>query len=140
MARMTLDFDGLEQMARRLQKAGGRLDVAAERALRDTHAVVTERVDRAMAASRYNVRPGITGATAGSVHRDPTVEWSGDAASVPVGWSISGGGLASVFLMYGTPSIAPDRTLYDAVFGGGTRRKAAEAQRAAVAGYLAEVV
>lgn len=140
MARMSLEFDGMEQMMRRLQAAGGGVGDAAERALEDTHRAVTARVEKAQASSRYNVDPGITGATAGSVHRDPTVEWSGDVASVPVGWSISNGGLASVFLMYGTPRIEPDRGLYNAVFGAATRRAAREAQADAIAEFMSEVM
>lgn len=138
MAKMGLEFDGMAQLMAKLDRMGASADKAAERALEKTHEVVTERVDAAQGSSRYNVVPGVAGATSGSVHRRPDVEWSGALASVGVGWSIGSGGLPSVFLMYGTPSIAPDRGLYDAVFGAKTRAAVKGAQAETLSLLVAE--
>lgn len=136
MARMSMEFSGLNELMAKFERMGGNVNDAAAAALEKTHGIVTDRVEAAEAASRYNVVPGVTGATDASVRRSPEVEWSGPVASVGVGWSIRNGGLASVFLMYGTPTIAPDPGLHNAIFGAATRRQVGEAQ----ADVLAELV
>ena len=73
------------------------------------------------------------------------VSWEGTKAIIPVGFKISQGGLASVFLMYGTPRHAPanqygsangthpgmpaDKKLYNAIYGNAVHRKIAEKQK-----------
>ena len=73
------------------------------------------------------------------------MEWTGDTASVGVGFDISGGGLPSIFLMYGTklhgqPHITPDRKLYDAVYGAKTRKEISKIQESAFQKVLERVM
>ena len=49
------------------------------------------------------------------------VEWSGTKAFVDVGFDIQNGGLASIFLMYGTPRMKKDTKLYNDIYGKKTR-------------------
>jgi hypothetical protein len=56
-----------------------------------------------------------------------------------------GGGLPSIFLMYGTqlygqPHIQPDRNLYNAVYGAAVRKQIREIQEKAFSQVLNEVM
>jgi hypothetical protein len=78
----------------------------------------------------------MTGRTKKSIVIDAPVEWTGDQAAVGVGFNIVGGGLPSIFLMYGTklhgqPHIKPDRNLYNAVYGPQTRKEIMQIQEQA---------
>lgn len=132
MSKFKLEFDGLAEMAKRLEKMNLSVQETAEEALKQTHAHVTSKIENAMESSRYNFSR--TGKTKGALQRDANIEWEGSTASVPVGFDIAGGGLPSIFLMHGTtvhgtPRVAPDKGLYNAVFGAKTRKEIAELQQ-----------
>lgn len=127
MGKFKLDFDGLTEMAKRLEKMNLSVKETTEEALKQTHTHVTNKIDNAMDNSRYNFSH--TGRTKDSLQRNANVEWNGSTASVPVGFDIAGGGLPSIFLMHGTPKIAPDKALYNAVFGAQTRKEIADLQQ-----------
>jgi hypothetical protein len=120
--RLTIDFDGFDILQKQLIEMGGDAKQAAEKALVESHKIVTQKVTAAMVKHRES------GGTADAIIKAPSVEWTGDTASVDVGFDITGGGLASIFLMYGTqlhgqPHITPDRNLYNAVYGSQTRKE-----------------
>jgi hypothetical protein len=120
--RLTIDFDGFDILQKQLIEMGGDAKQAAEKALIESHKIVTQKVTAAMVKHRES------GGTADAIIKAPSVEWTGDTASVDVGFDITGGGLASIFLMYGTqlhgqPHITPDRNLYNAVYGSQTRKE-----------------
>lgn len=118
-----LEFDGLEKMMEQMKELNGDLRKTTETALVETFNTVTPGIKTAMSKHHR------TGATESSIVEQPTVEWSGNLAAVPIGFKISKGGLPSIFLMYGTTKMSPDRSLYNAVYGKATRDKAAEVQR-----------
>lgn len=122
-----LEFDGLSEMVERLEKLNGDLKTTTENALKATFSVVTPNIQNAINASQYNFNR--TGQTKRSLVKMPAIEWDGMVASVPIGFDIGGGGLASIFLMYGTPSIQPDRGLYTAIYGAKTQKQVAQIQR-----------
>lgn len=122
-----LEFEGMEELIDRLESLNGDLKSTTESALKATFGEVTPGVSNAMNSSPYDFNH--TGRTRGSLVKTPQVEWEGTLAAVPVGYDISGGGLASIFLMYGTPTIAPDRNLYNAFYGTKIRKQVAEVQR-----------
>ena len=64
-----------------------------------------------------------------SIVNDKKVEWTGEVAEVKVGFSIRDGGLASIFLMYGTPTIEPDMELYNSIYGSQTKSKVRKKQK-----------
>ena len=61
--------------------------------------------------------------TARSLKRTAAVEWNGTVAEIGIGFKISQGGLPSIFLMYGTPKIQPDKNLYAAIYGSKTKKE-----------------
>lgn len=122
-----LEFTGLEEMLNQLETLNGDIKATTESALKGTFGVVTPKIKAAMNSSPYNFDR--TGTTEHSLVEKATVEWGGNIAQVPVGYDIGGGGLASIFLMYGTPTITPDRNLYNAIYGAKTQKQVAEIQR-----------
>lgn len=130
-SRLTVDFSGLEEYQKKLNALGGEVTKRAfESALKASQNVVAEKVNQAM------MQHIETGETKRAIITNNPVEWTGDTASVDVGFDIVGGGLASIFLMYGTqvygqPHITPDRNLYNAVYGAQTRKEILKIQEEA---------
>lgn len=127
--KLTIDFDGFDILQKRLTELGGDAKQAAENALVESHKIVTQKVTAAMVKHRES------GDTADAIISAPAVKWTGDTAAVDVGFDIVGGGLPSIFLMYGTqlhgqPHITPDRNLYNAVYGVQTRKEIRAVQEA----------
>lgn len=123
MEKYGLEFQGLEDMAGRIDKMGKSLKQTAEKALVATHSHITPNIKNAMGKHRR------TGRTEDSIINNARVEWAGLVASIDVGFDINNGGLASVFLMYGTPRIKPDTKLRNAIVGASTRRAVQEIQK-----------
>lgn len=120
--RLTLDFAGMGEIIAQYEAMGGNVDKAAESALKATHALVTPQLRSTIAPHKQS------GDTAASLSPSPEIEWDGTKAAVPVGFDIRNGGLPSIFLMYGTPRMQPDKALYNAIYGAGTLRKVSEKQ------------
>lgn len=127
MSKFKLDFEGIEILAKRFEDMDGDLKSLANKALKQTHAHITPKIEVAMQASKYNFKH--TGDTQESLRRKANIEWTGNIASVGVGFDIKNGGLPSIFLMHGTPTIAPDRNLYNAVFSSKTKKEVQELQK-----------
>ena len=122
MAKMKIDFKGFKEYAERLDKLGGDLTKTTEKALTESFNIITPQ-------AKTEIKPHhLSGDTEKSLRTTPVIEWNGDRASVPVGFDIKSGGLASIFLMYGTPRMTPDKGLYDAFFGTGTKKKLRQTQ------------
>ena len=117
--KMRLEFSGFEEMAERLDKLGGDLKKTTEKALEATHEHITPKVKEAF--RKHDIK--YSHDTMKSLKKDSEVEWNGSVASVGVGFKISSGGLPSIFLMYGTPKIQPDKKLYDSVYGNKTKKE-----------------
>lgn len=117
-----LEFKGFGELCKRLEELGGDLRETTEKALQNTHDHITPKLHEDM------VRHHRTGNTEGSITDDAKIEWNGDIASIKVGFYISNGGLASIFLMYGTPRHKPDRQLYNDIYGTKTKKEVAELQ------------
>lgn len=120
--KLTIDFKGFEEYAERLDKLGGDLKSATDEALQKSKEFVDNGLREQMQKHHR------TGDTEKSLMLDAKVEWSGSTASVDVGFDIAHGGLASIFLMYGTPKMQPDKKLYNAIYGSATKRKVREIQ------------
>lgn len=139
--KMSIKFDGLEVYQKQLEKLGGGQAVkrAFDTALEESQKIVAEKVTAAM--SPHNN----TGKVKRSIITHDPPEWTGDTAAVNVGFDIVGGGLPSIFLMYGTqlygqPHIQPDRNLYNAVYGTAVRKQVREIQEKAFVRVLNEVM
>lgn len=103
-----------------LSKTG--LDEAVKAGLLESKRLITQQLEAEM-EKHYR-----TGVTIESLDTTQKVNVNGYEYYVSVGFHISQGGLASIFLMKGTPKQAPDVHLYDAVFGKETSRKVRKIQ------------
>ena len=112
-----IEFEGFEEVVARLTKLGGDIKGTTERALKETHRVITDKAEQAISTHKR------TGRTEASLKRQADVHWAGTMASVEVGFDIANGGLPSIFLMYGTPKIKKDQKLYNAFYGKQTKEE-----------------
>lgn len=126
MQKMQMQVEGLDALMERMRKLGVDTRSAVNKALIETHKIVTEKAEAAIETHRR------TGATEASLRHDVVIEWNRDVASIKVGFDIENGGLPSIFLMYGTARIKPDKTLHDAFFGKETIKEIVEAQEKAI--------
>ena len=119
----SLDFKDFLDFAYKIEELGGSdaLKRATDNALTATDKYVTEEVDKAIAQSRFNFDR--TGRTKESLDKEIKTEWDGTVAKAKAGFHITQGGLASQFLIYGTPHIAGDTNLRNAVKGEGKHKK-----------------
>lgn len=133
MAKMKLQIPNFDALAKQLTDLGGDVKKASEDALKETHRIVTDKLLQVMVPSNMpsKNKPGQywTGRTRDSIVMTPTITWDGTKASVDVGFDIDNGGLTSIFLMYGTPKMAPVPGLYDAIYGKTVQAEIVEAQR-----------
>lgn len=120
-----LKFKGSKEIIYKFQELGEDLEKALTTALSDSAKYVAESATSAM--EKHNR----THKTVDSIDRTYKVEKRGNVLKVPVGFHISKGGLASIFLMYGTPRMAKDTNLYNSIRGTKTRKKIAEIQKKA---------
>lgn len=120
MARRKNGFDitALEKYADQLQAAGGMAAVkrAVQGGMLATKKQVNAEVTTAMqsgnlpAGGKYS-----TGDTMGHLNEEMTVDWEGNMARLKLGFNMEGGGITSIFLMYGTPRHAPASGLREAL-------------------------
>lgn len=130
-----IEFDGVDAYLEQLKQYEGAAEKAVENALKATQQLVADKCAAAMPMHRR------TGRTAESIITDADVVWTGQTAEIDVGFRISDGGLASIFLMYGTKSgIEQDKELYNAVYGSQTKKQAAEIQQEAFDKVAREVM
>ncbi len=127
MAKFSLEFEGFDTMINTLKSLNGDVRKAAEKALIETHSHITSNLHSEM---KRHFR---TGRTEASIIDKADVTWNGDIASVQIGFDLENGGLASVFLMYGTPRRKPtpmkaDKRLHNAIFGKSTAEEVAKIQ------------
>lgn len=132
--RFKIEFDGFDEVVSRLTKLEGDVKGITEKALKKTHSYVTDLADEAIKNHK------LSGDTEKSLVREANIEWAGSVASVPAGFSIRNGGLASIFLIYGTPrhavsnqygktngtarGVTKDQKLYTALSGKSAKTKA----------------
>lgn len=136
--KMSVDFKGLDAYIRKLESIDeSAVKRAFDSALLASEQVVKESVTAAMQTHNE------TGTTAGTIISGKAPEWTQSIGKAPVGFEIGDTDhkqkddrLASVFLMYGTkvhgqPHEAPDRKLYEAVYGAAVRRRVRKIQEQA---------
>ena len=128
--RMEIQTKGLEELIERIDKSGGDIKQAVNQALTKGKQAVQPDIEEAIARHRR------TGRTEASLDQDMHVTWDGTVGSLEIGFHIRKGGLPSIFLMYGTPRMQPDKKLYNAVYGPTARRKAKEAEEEALSDFM----
>ena len=113
-----LVFEGLDELQDRLRKMGADMEQVAVDALKATNDIVVRGAEAGMSAG--NLPAGgkySTGRTLEALRREAIIEKKNTIITAHVGFDIKKGGLASIFLMYGTPRQPKDQALYDAFFG-----------------------
>ena len=131
--KMRLEFTGFEEMAERLDKLGGDLKKTTEKALIETHKLLTPKVEEAF--RKHDVK--YSHDTMKSLKKDARVEWDGSVAAIGVGFKISEGGFPSIFIMYGTPRMQPDKKVYNSIYG--NKKKVKELQERIFAEEIAKL-
>ena len=134
-----LEFEGFNEAIARLNKLNANTKNISEKSLKKTHEIITKKAQEAITPHNETKR------TEKALKKEAEIEWAGTLASVKVGFRISEGGLASIFLMYGTQSHSvsnqygknlgimaehkKDKKMYNAIFGTSTRKEVLEAQQ-----------
>lgn len=118
-----LEFEGFNDAIARLTKLDGDIKATTEKALKKTHEIITKNAEEAITPHNQTYQ------TEKSLRKEAEIEWAGTLASVKTGFSISEGGLASIFLMYGTPRQKKDQKMYNAFWSKKTRDEVTEAQK-----------
>lgn len=131
MARMSITFKGFEKLAEDIDAIGGDLQNAVDEALTETQKLVQANVQSA--AATYARKGGGKGYATGrmyqSIIKDPQIMWKGLIAEVRVGFALyQSGGWHSIFIMYGTPRMAKNPKVYNAIKGTKTRNEIAKLQ------------
>ncbi len=130
MPKVKLEFDGFNQLTSRLSKLGVDIKPVAERALIESHRIVTEKA--ASSVSKPNLPAGgkySSGNTQRSLKRNAEINWTGTEGSVSVGFDISHGGLPSIFMIYGTPRYMKNQQMYDAFYSKRTQNEVISLQQ-----------
>ena len=134
MAKMSITFDGFNDLAAAIDRADGDLKEAVNEALTETSDVV--KANLIPAAAIYDIK-GLKGYATGKMYRsilkDTKINWQGTVAEVHTGFSTNGGStlagfMHSIFVMYGTPRMAKDPNIYNAIKGIRTRKEIAKVQ------------
>lgn len=108
---LRLDTFGFSRMIEKLDSLGGDVESAVSDALQTAAAKIADDTEKAL-ADQYLPAQGkySNGDTEKSIIRNPSVEWDGSIAWVPVGFDFSKPG-AGGYLITGTPKMPPDREL-----------------------------
>ena len=139
MARMKILFDGFEDLAYLIDSAGGDLHKAVTEALDETGFYVQNNVNQAALPYAHGGLKGYaTGEMFNALKKDNPVIWTSDTiAEVSVGFNLSEkGGFHSIFVMYGTPRMAKDQKLYNAIKGTKTQKDVAKIQESIMSKYI----
>ena len=126
----SLNFDGFIDLAKDIDNLGeGYLQKAVDNAFNASKEYVNNEVSKAMDASRYNFdgtgySQGKAKASLEEVRKKP-VEWSGSVAKAFIGVKTRDA-LEVLFLGYGTPHIAADTKLINAIKVKGKVKKEVE--------------
>lgn len=125
--RISLNFEGFEELYYKLDSLQGDLKKVTEEALIKSHQVVTPKIEKCMsklpAKGKYS-----TGETKASIRKVEKVEWEGMKAYIPVGFEFEKSGMKSIFLIYGTPRMKPVSGLKSAIYGSKTQKEVGAVQ------------
>ena len=139
--KITLSFPGMKETLDKFEKMNGALGPAVTEALQESYNYVTSHLEDQIEQHHR------TGRTAESLLRNEKVQVEGTTYFINVGFDVGNGGLASIFLMYGTPKhkitryhgkkksswdhpgMDADAILYDLVFGKTTKSEIAKIQK-----------
>ena len=136
--KMSIMFDGFKDLAAAVDRSGGDLKAAVNEALVGTQALIQQNLTTAAAPYSAKGRKGYaTGDMYRTIIADGAVSWAGSVATVDTGFRISAnGGWHSIFIMYGTPRMAKDTDVYNAIRGTATKKQIEKVQQETMQKYL----
>ena len=148
-AKIEIGFGQMEDQLRAIEQAGVSVRPIVSTSLEETQEMINRDLRQAMEPHRgkHSGRH-----TVDSI-METKVEWDGDVASIDLGFDIANGGLASIFLMYGTkphgprgksgkghPGTQADTNLKNVIFGSKTAKKISDMQAEALAKASQEIL
>lgn len=139
--RMSIIFDGFEKLAEDIDAINGDLHSAVDEALQETQFIVQDNLTSAAEVYQHG---GLKGYAKGTMYKsiiqDLRIDWKGLVAEVNTGFTGTSGHFAgfmhSIFVMYGTPRMAKDAKVYNAIKGTRTRKQIAEKQEEIMVKHL----
>lgn len=136
--KMSIMFDGFKDLAAAIDRSGGDLHTAVDEALVETQKLIQQNLTTAAAPYSAKGRKGYaTGDMYGTIISDGAVSWAGSVATVDTGFRLrQKGGWHSIFIMYGTPRMAKDTAVYNAIKGTATKEQIAKLQQEIMQKYL----
>lgn len=138
MAKMQILFKGFEDLAAEVDRSDGDLQTAVDEALTETAKYIQGQVTSAAAPYAAKGRKGYaTGRMYGSIIEDGLVTWNGHVAEVGTGFALNeSSGWHSIFVMYGTPRMAKDTKVYNAIKGAKTKKEIERIQQEIMQKYI----
>lgn len=138
MAKMQILFNGFEDLAAEVDRSDGDLQKAVDEALTETAKYIQGQVTSAAAPYAAKGRKGYaTGRMYGSIIEDGLVTWNGHVAEVGTGFALNeSSGWHSIFVMYGTPRMAKDTKVYNAIKGAKTKKEIERIQQEIMQKYI----
>lgn len=138
MAKMQIIGDPFKNLAEQIDRIGGDLRKATDEALRESAKTIQSNLTSAAQPYAGKGRKGYaTGEMYRSIIRNVSPTWVGDVAEVNVGFNLrQPGGFHSIFIMYGTPRIAKDTRVYNAIRGAKTKKSVEDVQMKVMAKHL----
>lgn len=140
MAKMSITFKGFDELVSQIDKAGKDIHQAVDEALGESFDIVQTEVESASAiySSKGGGRKGYaTGGMYRTILKNKSVDWKGPVAEIKVGFDLSQkDGFHSIFIMYGTPRIAKDTKVYNAIKGTKVRNEVYKKQEEVLQKYL----
>lgn len=120
-----IDFKEFDYYVKKIESLSSKdnLRKIANKALIETHKYLTPKIDKQIEKHKR------TGRTKKSLKKDSDTQWTSDVGAIDVGFEIHNGGLASIFLMYGTPKQKPDKELYNLFYGSKIKKEVFEIQQ-----------
>lgn len=121
--RFGIQFEGFDDMTKKLRELEGDLKKVSEKALKESHAYVTPKIEKAIRKSKLPAKGKYSkGDTAKSIVKDNDVKWQSQIGSIKVGFNLKEN-LTSIFLMYGTPRMKPVSGLKNSIYGSKVQRE-----------------
>ena len=138
MAKMSIIFDGFENLAAQIDRMGKDLHAAVDDALTATQQLIQDNLTTAAEPYAAKGRKGYAeGDMYKTILKDKRITWMGETAEVDVGFDLKAkGGWHSIFVMYGTPRITKDQKIYNAVKGTKTKQQIEKLQQEVMQKYL----
>lgn len=139
--RLSMQFDGFQTLIKELEQLNADTKAITDKALEKTFEIVTEKAEAAAQPANYPQKGKYSqGDALKSLKTTCKIYWHGTEAEVETGYSISKGGLQSIFMIYGTPKHMKVQAMYDAFFSEKTLKEVRNAQREILTDAIRELM